>query len=528
MSQIVKILSAKATGEALVGFDDETPIYSSAAEEILEWLANGYRTRFNSQRALRKKYTYQKTYICGAEGITTESKRILDENGEPVLQYIGVTKEKPEEPIAYTDKEFRKAKPYFASLPSYLLHHAVRKENQDWFAAAKRRKTLQGKKKNGGSMPFFRARKHEGKENLRFGLYHKNGENAVLHQTGKRTGVVTITGQNQAEGFKPRSSKWSVAIKIRFSQPIRKYTSVEVNLIEGVLSFTSPPPTLEKPQEAKDLTGTDFNVTRESAIALSDGRFFERPSTKSLDKKAAQHQRRMARKMRLNPPKDGEKYTPSKRHLAEKERFAKAKRKKKNVLNDWRQQVTTEIVRTTHHLAVEKLQPKNMMKSAKGTKENPGKNVAQKRGLNRGLADAAFAELTRLLRYKQKQTEYHLFDVNPKNTSRKCSNKECGHVAKESREKQAVFSCVKCGHKAHADTNASVNVEDRGRVQLEKLLSNIAEPGNLSDSPLSLDKNWGWTSPARETGNKTLKASAAKATLGAQPKGIQPPLLTTV
>ncbi|MEV0287659.1 transposase [Kribbella sp. NPDC050820] len=46
--------------------------------------------------------------------------------------------------------------------------------------------------------------------------------------------------------------------------------------------------------------------------------------------------------------------------------------------------------------------------------------------------------------------------VNPAYTSQTCS--ACGHCAPESRESQAVFRCVACGHRAHADVNAAVNI----------------------------------------------------------------------
>jgi putative transposase len=50
--------------------------------------------------------------------------------------------------------------------------------------------------------------------------------------------------------------------------------------------------------------------------------------------------------------------------------------------------------------------------------------------------------------------------VDPRHTSQMCS--ACGHVAPENRRRQAVFSCVACGHTDHADINAAKNIRARG------------------------------------------------------------------
>ena len=46
--------------------------------------------------------------------------------------------------------------------------------------------------------------------------------------------------------------------------------------------------------------------------------------------------------------------------------------------------------------------------------------------------------------------------VDPKYSSQQC--RQCGHIASSSRESQAVFRCVACGHDDHADANAAKNV----------------------------------------------------------------------
>lgn len=66
-------------------------------------------------------------------------------------------------------------------------------------------------------------------------------------------------------------------------------------------------------------------------------------------------------------------------------------------------------------------------------------------------------------REKNRDCQYQLAKVDPKNTSRQCPN--CGHTSAENRKSQAVFVCTRCGHKAHADTVGAVNTLARAQQQ---------------------------------------------------------------
>ncbi|WP_405087644.1 RNA-guided endonuclease InsQ/TnpB family protein [Microbispora sp. NBC_01389] len=98
----------------------------------------------------------------------------------------------------------------------------------------------------------------------------------------------------------------------------------------------------------------------------------------------------------------------------------------------------------------------NMTRSAAGTIAQPGRNVAQKCGLNRSILDAGWGVFLRVLAYKAESAGRELIAVNPAGTSRTCSR--CGHCAKDNRVTQAEFRCVACGHEAHADVNAAKNI----------------------------------------------------------------------
>ncbi|GGK87360.1 transposase [Planomonospora parontospora subsp. parontospora] len=114
------------------------------------------------------------------------------------------------------------------------------------------------------------------------------------------------------------------------------------------------------------------------------------------------------------------------------------------------------LVRDYDMIVHEDLRIANMTRSASGTIEAPGRNVAAKSGLNRSILDAGWGVFLTVLAYKAESAGRELIAVEPRNTSRTCA--ECGHVAKENRVTQAAFACTACGHAAHADVNAAVNI----------------------------------------------------------------------
>ncbi|MEV4527566.1 transposase [Streptosporangium sp. NPDC049304] len=114
------------------------------------------------------------------------------------------------------------------------------------------------------------------------------------------------------------------------------------------------------------------------------------------------------------------------------------------------------LVRDHDVIACEDLRIANMTRSASGTLQAPGTNVAQKAGLNRSILDAGWGVFLTILADKAESAGRELIAVKPANTSRTCAR--CGHVAKENRLTQAEFRCVSCGHAAHADVNAATNI----------------------------------------------------------------------
>jgi putative transposase len=120
---------------------------------------------------------------------------------------------------------------------------------------------------------------------------------------------------------------------------------------------------------------------------------------------------------------------------------------------DWAEKVSTDLARRFDVIRVEDLQIGNMTRSAKGTRENPGRNVRAKAGLNRGILGSGWGLLVRRL---QDKAPGRVEKVRPAFTSQRCS--ACGQVDRGSRESQAVFRCTACGFACHADVNAAKNI----------------------------------------------------------------------
>ena len=69
----------------------------------------------------------------------------------------------------------------------------------------------------------------------------------------------------------------------------------------------------------------------------------------------------------------------------------------------WQHQVRRTIVRKGSTVVVEALNTQGMTASAKGTAENPGRNVKAKAGLSRGILATGWGSLCSMLEYKAKE-----------------------------------------------------------------------------------------------------------------------------
>ena len=158
---------------------------------------------------------------------------------------------------------------------------------------------------------------------------------------------------------------------------------------------------------------------------------------------------------------DGRNRKPGSRRWARaQKRAARNRRRAADIRHTMNHKKSRVIADSCTHPVFEKLSVKNMTKSAKGTEENPGTNVAQKAALNGTILNEAWGELKRMVAYKAAGA---LLLVAAAYTSQRCS--VCGFTCAPNRDGRE-FLCLLCGHGAHADCNAGLNIENGGAMQL--------------------------------------------------------------
>lgn len=86
-------------------------------------------------------------------------------------------------------------------------------------------------------------------------------------------------------------------------------------------------------------------------------------------------------------------------------------------------------------------------------------NVKLKSKLNKSILNTSFYQYISMLEYKSMLNDKFFTKINPRYTSKSCS--KCGTINETLTLKDRVFKCV-CGYENHRDTNASINILNRG------------------------------------------------------------------
>lgn len=157
-------------------------------------------------------------------------------------------------------------------------------------------------------------------------------------------------------------------------------------------------------------------------------------------------------------------------------RLAEHKAKMARRRRDMIQKMTNGLVKNHDVIVIEDLRIANMTRSAKGTAEEPGRNVRQKSGLNRAILDKGWGYMRQCLAYKTAWAGKRLIEVDPRMTSQTCA--ECGSQHSDNRDEDR-FECIACGHQDHADINAARNIRARGIEKITAEGLSVAACGEL-------------------------------------------------
>ena len=205
---------------------------------------------------------------------------------------------------------------------------------------------------------------------------------------------------------------------------------------------------------SSSVIGGDLGVAR--FLTLSNQKYYEPLNIfKKLKAQLAKLQKQLSKK---------EKFSNRWKRL--KAKITKLHIRITNTRADYLHKISNELSKNHAVVILEDLKIANMSSSAKGTVENPGKNVKQKSGLNRAILDQGWGEFMSQLEYKLTWNGGQLIQVNPRNTSRKCP--KCNYISAENRKTQAIFKCqrVCCNYTANADYVGSLNIREAGLALL--------------------------------------------------------------
>jgi transposase len=253
-------------------------------------------------------------------------------------------------------------------------------------------------------------------------------------------GDVRKLNRNWAEVKVPKAGY----VRFRMSRPVpdgvRSFRITRDRVGRWHVAFVHVPGPVPPPG-----TGGVVGVDRGVAVsaALSTGELLSCPSLTPRERgRLVRLERKLARTRR-----------GSNRRVKARAQVARVKAREADRRKDWAEKTSTSLARRFDVIRVEDLKVRSMTRSAKGTAGRPGRNVAQKSGLNRGIQRSGWGILVRRLEDK---APGRVEKVPPAYTSQRCS--VCGHVAAESRESQALFRCVACKFACNADVNAARNI----------------------------------------------------------------------
>lgn len=224
-----------------------------------------------------------------------------------------------------------------------------------------------------------------------------------------------------------------------------------------------------KPIDPQGVLGIDMGII--NLATTSDGQAFSGKQVDSVREKIT--------KFRSALQKKGTK--SAKRHL--KKLSGRERRFKRNTNHTIAKRIVQLAKDTQRAIALENLK---------------GFRVTVRKSQQEQFGKWAFGELRRFITYKAQLAGIPVFLVNPRNTSRTCS--QYGYISKANRKSQSEFICKQCGFSLNADVNAAKNIALRASVNMP-----IAVHTPVVTAPVL-----GTASPVLRVGLLTICAKAAQ------------------
>jgi putative transposase len=271
--------------------------------------------------------------------------------------------------------------------------------------------------------------------------WRKAGVHEGFRQVGLRPHHVEKVNRRYGQVWVPKVG-W---VRFRWTRPVpagsKSFRITRDRAGRWHVAFAHVPDPIPAPGDGS-VVGVDRGVV--VSAALSTGELLRAPSPTPGERiRLRRLQQRLARAKR-----------GSHRRQRAKLAIGKLRARETDRRRDWVEKTTTDLARRFDTIRVEDLDVRMMTRSARGTIDQPGVRVAQKRGLNRAISCQAWGGLTaRLIDKAAGRVER----VPAAYTSQRCS--ACGYTAPENRKSQAVFACVACRvGPCHADVNAARNI----------------------------------------------------------------------
>ena len=272
--------------------------------------------------------------------------------------------------------------------------------------------------------------------------------------TGKST--IKVVGKRYLKIPKLGYIKTSKTRLLKNSK-IKRYTlSLEPNG-KYYLALQVEVPELKQLPKTNQAVGIDVGVA--DLAILSDGTKFPSFDGSYFERKAKIWQRKYAKRKyqaQVLVAQDKNRQVAIPRSLESFKNWKKAQKQKAvyqtkiaNQRKDYLHKLTTKIVKQYDVIVIEDLKTKNLLKNHK---------------LAKAITNASWYLFRTMLEYKCKWYGKQLITVDPKNTSRICSN--CNFNSGEKPLEIREWTCPKCQVQHDRDINAAVNILNKGKLKL--------------------------------------------------------------